>query len=284
LEALALTRRYGVKTALDAFSLLQPPAAIVGLLGRNGAGKSTLLRILTGQDLPTSGSARVLGGDPFDNPALLARVCLVPDKPDFGGLRTVRDVLATSAQLYPNWDGAFAQALLHRFDIAGKKTLKSLSRGMQTSVNLVVGLASRAPLTMFDEPSLGLDAVMRERFYDILLEEKTRGGRCFLVSTHLIEEVSRCLDCVILIENGRLLAQGTVAELTADAYSLTGPDPVLPPSARVLRKETHGGFVVLYCQGARPEALPENIVLAPISLQRLFVLLTDPTAQGEVTA
>lgn len=301
IELQALTRRYGKSAALDRLTLHQAPSGIVGLLGRNGAGKSTLLRILTGQDRPTEGQAMVFGELPFDNAGVLPRMCLVPDRPQFGNLRTIKAVLEASAALYPNWNMEEACDLVYRFDLldpSGRKDsgdlpaaqrfrqmrdkrVKALSRGMQTSLNLIVGLASHAPLTFFDEPSLGLDAVMRERFYDILLEYRHNSQRCFVVSTHLIDEVARILDEVILIDRGRLLDQGTVSQLTENAYILTGASAAVPEGAQCLGMERIGDLVTLYCRGERPASLPKGVSLAPLNLQRLFVLLTDPAKGGK---
>ncbi|MDR2656697.1 MAG: ABC transporter ATP-binding protein [Oscillospiraceae bacterium] len=270
-----VTRRYGDKTALDALSFDIRERGVAGFLGRNGAGKSTLLRILIGQDLPTSGKARLFGEDPFDNPGVLRRVCMVQDHPDPGALKGVRDLLAVSHATYPKWDDAFAERLIKRFELDTRKKLKALSRGMHTSLALVIGLASGAELTLFDEPSLGLDAVMRERFYDTLIETRGKTDRCFLVSTHLIEEAARTLDTVRMIENGKLLAGGTVAELTGSAFTMTGPVVEPPPGVKVLRRDTRDGLVTLACQGERPHTPPPNVTIAPVSLQRLFVLLTE---------
>ncbi|GHU67509.1 ABC transporter ATP-binding protein [Clostridia bacterium] len=275
-----VTRRYGNKTALDALSFDIRERGIVGFLGRNGAGKSTLLRILIGQDLPTSGQVKLFGEDPFDNPNVLLRVCMVQDHPDSGALKGVRDLLAVSRTIYPKWDDAFAERLIKRFDLDTRKKLKALSRGMHTSLALTIGLASGAELTLFDEPSLGLDAVMRERFYDILIETRDKTDRCFLVSTHLIEEAARTLDTVRMIENGKMLAEGTVAELTGSAFTMTGPAVESPVGAKVLRRDTRDGLVTLTCQGERPDPPPPNVTIAPVSLQRLFVLLTESGADG----
>ncbi|MDR1569233.1 MAG: ABC transporter ATP-binding protein [Oscillospiraceae bacterium] len=276
LEARSVTRKYGTKVALNNLDLTVNEPGVVGLLGRNGAGKSTLLRILMGQDLPTSGEARLFGERPFDNAAVLSRVCMALDHPEYGSLRTVSDLLEVSASIYSRWDAAQAKRLIDRFELDTKKKLKALSRGMQTSLALLIGLSSCAELTLFDEPSLGLDAVMRERFYDLLIEAKrSQPERCFVVSTHLIEEVARTLDSVRMIEDGRLLAQGGVDELTKDAYMLTGAGAEKPEYAELMKREDYNGLTTLYLRGKRPDQLPPGATITPISLQRLFVLMTD---------
>src|SRR6185437_4426143 len=115
------------------------------------------------------------------------------------------DVLAVAKTLYPDWDDAYAKSLIEDFRLPIKRKIKKLSRGMLSSVGIVVGLASRAPLTIFDEPYLGLDAVARVLFYDRLLEDYAEYPRTVILSTHLIDEVSRLLEHVLVIDNGKLL-------------------------------------------------------------------------------
>ena len=189
--------------------------------------------------------------------------------------------------LFPHWDQSRAAELLSRFELPEKKRLKGFSRGMQTALLLSVGLASGAPLTVFDEPSLGLDAVIRERFYDLLWQEThspdSASGRTFILSTHLIEEVARVLDSAVLIDSGRLLTQGTVAELTESYLSVSGqPDAVRAATEglTVLREEEMAGSLVRHLRlnsladRERLTADP-SIQTAPMSLQRLFVFLTE---------
>lgn len=276
IQTQGLTRMYGNKAALAGLDLDVSSPGIVGLLGRNGAGKSTLLRILTGQDLPTSGEAMLFGCKPFDNPRILSRVCMALDHPEYGSVRTARDLLSVSSGIFPKWDVQEALRLTDRFELDLKKKVKALSRGMQTSLSLLAGLASRADLTFFDEPSLGLDAVMRERFYDMLIDAKrSQPDRCFVVSTHLIEEVSRALDSVRMIDAGKLIATGTPDELTRNAYTLTGLGAQPPEGARLLKREEYNGITTLYLEGRRPDELPPGMVIERLSLQRLFVLMTD---------
>jgi len=267
---------YGKKAALDSLDIFAASPGIHGLLGRNGAGKSTFIRIITGQDLPTNGKAYLFGKNPYDNPAVLSKVCIAIDRPEFGALRNLKEWMCVSASIYPNWDQGTADRLVERFELDKKKRLKSMSRGMQTAATLLVALSSGAELTIFDEPSLGLDAVMRERFYDMLIDFRhTQPSRCFLVSTHLIEEVARTLDYVWMIEEGKLLASGTVAELIGKAYQMSGFGIIPPDYARLLRREETNGITTLYLEGERPESPPQGSVISPISLQRLFVMLTD---------
>ena len=283
LKAENVERRFGRARALDGLSFSVPQGAVVGLLGRNGAGKSTLLRIVSGQLRQSGGEVLLADEKVFDNARALGRLCLIGDTPDFGGLGRAKDLAYVCAGLFPGWNAEYFSALLERFELPDKK-LKSYSRGMQTSVMLAVGLASGAALTVFDEPSLGLDAVMRERFYDLLLDEKKRSPeRTFLLSTHLIDEVARALDAAVLIDAGKLLCEGTVSELTGGYLSVSGDtDAVreLTSGLTLLKEEEAAGTLIRHVKLNSPADRERiegdaRVRTAPVGLQRLFVFLTE---------
>jgi ABC-2 type transport system ATP-binding protein len=280
----SVSKRFRATKALDSLCLSIPKGQIVGLLGRNGAGKSTLLRIVSGMLRPNAGDVTLDGDAVFDNARALGKLCLIGDTPDFGRLGKPRDLFYVCEGLFPRWDGAYAGELMSRFELPTGRRIRTFSRGMQTSLMLCVGLASGAQLTVFDEPSLGLDAVMRERFYDLLLEEKHRNpGRTFVLSTHLIDEVARVLDSAVLIDAGRLLCDGTVAQLQQGYLSVSGAaDDVraLTEGLSILKEEELAGTLVRHVKlngeqdGARIAA-DSRVRTAPVGLQRLFVFLTE---------
>lgn len=283
LQVDSVRRSFGKTQALKGLSVSIPRGRIIGLLGRNGAGKSTLLRIVGGMLKPSGGSVRISGLKVWDHAKALGQLCIIGDTPDFGKLPKIRDLFFVSAGLFPNWDNELARALLKRFDLPENRKIKGFSRGMQTSLMLIVGLASRAPFTIIDEPSLGLDAVMRERFYDLLLEQKKRDeGRTFLISTHLIDEVARLLDYAVMIDDGNLLCEGTVEELQAGTLSVSGDAAdvkELTEGCKLLKEEDVAGMLVRHVQLGR-EALAKikadkRVRTALIGLQRLFVFLTE---------
>ena len=191
-EARGLTRRFREVTRRARTSTSRSsPDAIHGLLGRNGAGKTTLMQLLTGQDLPTSGQVRLFGEDPYENPDVLARTCFVAEGQTYPDAYRVCHVVAAARLLHPRWDEAFARQLLAEYDLPLGRRVRKLSRGMRSALGVVVGLASRAELTLFDEPYLGLDAVARQLFYDRLLADFAEHPRTVVLSTHLIDEVGR---------------------------------------------------------------------------------------------
>ncbi len=279
-----VSRRFRKTQALSDLSLTIPQGKIVGLLGRNGAGKSTLLRIISGMLHPNAGTAMIADEKVYDHARALGKLCLIGDTPDFGHLRKPGDLFYVCEGLFPYWDAAYASELLTRFDLPANKRMKTFSRGMQTALMLCVGLASGAELTVFDEPSLGLDAVLRERFYDLLMEEKRRHPqRTFLVSTHLIDEVARVLDSAVLIDAGRLLCAGTVAELQEGHLSVSGaPDAVreVTEGLLTLKEEEAAGSLVRHVKLTAPDDRDRMEAdarerTAPMGLQRLFVFLTE---------
>lgn len=286
LRAQGLRRRFGKTWALDGFSCEMPHGHIYGLLGRNGAGKSTFLRIATAQTGATQGRVLIDGESPTENARALGKICFISDKPEFGALRRVSDVLRSARALYPGWKEETARRLCELFELDVKRKTKGLSRGMQTAVGLVCGLASQAPITIFDEPSLGLDAVIRERFYDALLESYMENPRTIILSTHLIDEVSRVLETAVMIDKGKLVMQENVESLRTRALCVSGLQAEVDAACQklnVLRTEEFAGRTAKYIllEEGQTTDFPDALRTEPISLQKLFVLLTDKdTVEG----
>jgi ABC-2 type transport system ATP-binding protein len=244
-EARSLVRRYGDTTALDDVSFTLEPDRIVGLLGRNGAGKSTLMQLLTAQAFPSSGAVRIFGEDPTENQALLSRTCFVKETQRYPDSFRVGQVLRAASWSFPNWDQAFADALVSDFRLPLRRRMKKLSRGQLSAVGVIVGLASRAPLTLFDEPYLGLDAVARQIFYDRLLGDFAKHPRTVLLSTHLIDEVADLLEHVLLLDEGRLVLDDEAEALRGRALEFSGRLDALDRftlGRSVLRRETLGSL------------------------------------------
>ena len=170
ISATALSRRYRDQIALDEVSLAVEPGTVTGLLGRNGAGKTTLMRIITGLEFPTAGDLRVFGEVPAENDPVLRRMVFVREEQAYPDLR-VEHVIQVASWFYPNWSEDLARQLLSDFALPPKRRIKRLSRGMRSAVGIVIGLAARAELTLFDEPYAGLDPVARQLFYDRLLAD-----------------------------------------------------------------------------------------------------------------
>src|SRR5260221_794643 len=169
------------------------------------------MQIITAQLFATSGEVKVFGEAPYENSRVLSQICFVKDSKEYPTAYRVIDVLEQAALFFPHWDQEYAFALIEDFRLPLNRRMSALSRGMLSAAGSIVGLASRAPLTIFDEPYLGLDAVARSLFYDRLLEDYTEHLRAVLLSTHLIDEVSRLLEHILLTLHGGSSPMGSQA-------------------------------------------------------------------------
>jgi ABC-2 type transport system ATP-binding protein len=276
-----VTKRFGSVTAVDHVSFRLDDGKIYGLLGRNGAGKTTLMSLLTGQEFSTSGDIRVFGESPVENARVLERVCFIKESQKYPDDYKVKHVLRTAPSFFPHWDQAFADRLVADFRVPLDRRMKKLSRGQFSAVGVIVGLASRAPLTFFDEPYLGLDAVARQLFYDRLLADYAAHPRTVVLSTHLIDEVSDLLEHVLVIDDGRLLVDSPADELRGSATTVVGGREAVERFVgrrEVLHSDGVGGLVSLTVSGLSPEersaAKTAGLELGPVSLQQLVVRLT----------
>ena len=217
-----LTRRYRGQVALDHVTLDIEPGSITGLLGRNGAGKTTFLRILAGHEFASAGTVTVLGACPVENGKVLRQVVFVREDQSYPDLR-VRRAVQTASWFYPNWSHELACALLEEFDLPLDRKVRKLSRGMRSALGIVIGLAARAEVTLFDEPYAGLDPVARQLFYDRLLADYAEHPRTVLLSTHLIDEAAGLLEKVVVIDRGRIVLNTDADDLRGAATSVSGP-------------------------------------------------------------
>ena len=281
--------------ALDGVDLLVRPGVITGVLGRNGAGKSTLLSLLAAFNRPTSGRVRVgtehTMEDPWENAWVTSNVQLVRESGDLHEDQRLSESLKYYADLRPFWDDELAARLLDLFEVSPRKKPAALSRGKKSAVGATIGLASRAPLTIFDEVYLGMDAPTRYAFYDEILADYAEHPRTILLSSHLVEEVERLFEDVIVLDRGQVLLAETAEEMGRRGFSLTGPASAVERLAgdrRVLHRQQLGATVQVTLEGAPDDgeqaaARAAGVELGSLPLQDLFVRLTDP-ARADATA
>lgn len=276
-----LTKRFGSFTAIDDVSLRIEPGRIHGLLGRNGAGKTTLMQLITGQDFATRGDIRVFGEKPTENAHVLQNICFIKESQRYPEDFQPKHVLRSAPWFFENWDADLADQLVEEFRLPLNRRIKKLSRGQLSAVGVIVGLASRAPLTFFDEPYLGLDAVARQLFYDRLLEDFAEHPRTVVLSTHLIDEVANLLEHVVVIDQGRILMDEDAETLRTSATTVVGPRGAVDAFVRsreVLHRDGLGGLSSVTVAGLGPadrsEAAAAGLELAPVSLQQLIVRKT----------
>ena len=286
IEAKGLELRYGAVTALDDLSLHLTGGRIYGLLGRNGSGKTSLLSVLAGFRKASGGTVLVDGQPVFENPRVTRRVCLIRETGDTGDKdEKVADALSTAAHLRPSWDGDYADSLIDRFQIPRRKKLGELSLGQRSALGMTFGLASRAPVTLFDESHLGMDAPSRAAFHDELLADFMAHPRTLVISTHLIDELSPLFEEVVIIDNGRLVLQEETEALRARGADVTGPAEAVDrfvSGHTVLRERQLGPTKSAMVYGGlderdRRQARDAGLDLGPVALQDLFVHLTQPT-------
>jgi len=200
-----LTRRFGAKTALASVSLSMPRGAVYGLVGANGAGKTTLIRHILGLLRAESGSVRVFGLDPVADPVgVLSRIGYLSEENDLPGWMRVGELIRYSRAFYPGWDDAYAEKLRQAFALDPAAKVKSLSKGQKARAGLLIALAYRPELLVLDEPSSGLDPIVRRDILGAVMRTIADEGRTVLFSSHLLEEVEQVADHVTMISQGRI--------------------------------------------------------------------------------
>jgi ABC-2 type transport system ATP-binding protein len=280
-EVRDLTARYGRTVALQDVSFRLEPGVIHGLLGRNGSGKTTLLSVLAAFRRASAGTVRVDGEDPFENGRVMRGTCLVRESAEYIDDRC-SSVLDFVARARPAWDAALAARLVDAFEIPLRRKPAQLSRGKRSALGVVIGLASRAPLTMFDEAYLGLDAPSRYLFYDELLADYAAHPRTIVISSHHIEEVDRLFERVLILDRGRVLLDDDADAVRARGLTVTGPAGAVESfvarrtvlNRRTLGPTAEATLVDDLDDDAVRQARSLGLELGPVPLQDLFVHLT----------
>jgi ABC-2 type transport system ATP-binding protein len=209
-----LTRQFVNKTALDDVSLTVPRGGVFGLIGGNGAGKTTLIKHILGMLKAHQGSVQVFGLDPVQNPVgTLGRIGYLSEDRDLPNWMRVGELLRYSQAFYPTWDEAYAEELRQAFDLDDKARVKTLSRGQRARAGLLVALAHRPDLLVLDEPSSGLDPVVRRDILGAIIRTIADEGRTVFFSSHLLDEVERVADRVAIIHEGRIMLTSSMDEI-----------------------------------------------------------------------
>ena len=249
-----LTRRFGATTALDAVSLSMPRGAVYGLVGANGAGKTTLIRHILGLLRAEGGSVRVFGLDPVADPVgVLSRIGYLSEENDLPGWMRVDELVRYSRAFYPAWDDAYADELRQAFALDPAARIQSLSRGQKARAGLLVALAHRPELLLLDEPSSGLDPVVRRDILEAIIRTIAHEGRTVLFSSHLLEEVERVADHVTMVSHGRIALSAPLDAIKEShrhvTVRLAQARPELPSVAGVLRWDGRGEQWTAVCRG-----------------------------------
>ncbi|WP_413381745.1 ATP-binding cassette domain-containing protein [Alkalihalobacillus sp. 1P02AB] len=213
---------YGPSLALNEVNLFEGEPIIAGLWGRNGAGKTTLMKLLSGQEKPTSGQLLVNGIAPYNHSETMKHVTYMQENHPFSELWNVDDALRFGSYFNENWDQAFAEEMVELFELPRKKKIRKFSKGMQTMIKIVIGLASKAPITIFDEPTNGLDAHMRKVFYQLLLDTYEDHPRLIILSSHHIDEIEPLCEKIAIIDKQTVSDYVETEELNRKGILLTG--------------------------------------------------------------
>jgi ABC-2 type transport system ATP-binding protein len=218
-DVINLTRRFKEKVALDGVTVQLTPGKVYGLLGENGAGKSTLIKHIIGALQPQDGSVEVFGLKPSSDPvAVLSRIGYLSEDRDLPMWMRAKELLNYTAAFFDSWDMAYAEELLEKFHLDPNIKVKNMSRGEKARIGLITALAHRPELLVLDEPSSGLDVSVR---YDILSEvvrSIADSGRTILFSSHLLDEVERVTDNIIMINKGKKIIDGHVDKIKEEHY------------------------------------------------------------------
>lgn len=268
--------------AIDDLSVTFETGKVYGLLGRNAVGKTTLLKLLMTQYLPDSGQITYDGSAVYENEEVLQKLCLFMDSmPAFSSFK-ISQILSLAEVFYGNWSKEQAEYLMDLFELNQSDRYGMLSKGKKTAVSIVLGLASGCEITMFDEIYSGLDAVMRKKFYDLLMEEYAESGRTFILSTHLIDEMSSLFTDVVIMEQGKVIVQEEMEMLEASVISARGTKEQLElvAGAEVLNESVFAGSITRIIRGSfEQEQLSAykkaGLEVKRLSLQEIFIAISE---------
>lgn len=222
IECTDLTKTYMRKTVLNKLSFSIEENKITGLIGRNGVGKTTLLKIIAGFIKETSGDIKVFSERPFNSLNVSANSIFVDDQMSFPPALQIGELLEMGSRFYPNWDNDLAERLLAYFSFDPEYYHQRLSKGKKSTFNAIFGIASRAPLTIFDEPTTGMDAAVRKDFYRALLKDYIAYPRTIIISSHHLDEIEDLLEEVMILKDGRNHFQIKMEELKEWAIGFKG--------------------------------------------------------------
>ncbi|MEM7117077.1 MAG: ABC transporter ATP-binding protein [Chloroflexota bacterium] len=279
LDANQLSKSYGSIVALEGATVRFEEDKIYGLFGRNGAGKTTLLDILSARIYANKGEVHCFGQDILTKPESISQhCCYMPEKNFFPKRFKVQKLLDHAKASFPHYDETYAARLCQAFSLNANQKYGALSRGYQSIFRIVIGLASNAPITIFDEPVLGLDAVARDRFYGELIAAFADNPRLFIVSTHYIDESVDLFNEAIILKDGRVIRQGAVDEMLANVFYVSGKAAhvdAFVADDTVISQQAIGGLKTAVIDGTPPHQPVPGLSFSSLTMQKLFIHLTN---------
>ncbi|WP_054706053.1 ABC transporter ATP-binding protein [Bacillus sp. JCM 19041] len=259
---------------------------IYGLLGRNGAGKTSMLSLLAGYRQATEGTLLFDGNPLFENENAMEAIGFYYQSDNIYEARqlmNIRELIDQTEEFRPNFDKQYAENLAKKFKLPLNKKMSELSKGMQASVSVVLGLASRLPITVFDEVYLGMDAPTRNIFYKELLDDYEKHPRTVVLSTHLVSEMDYLFEEILIIDKGSLIINDSYESIVSKGATITGSIPVVDEfvsGLKIVNEQTLGPTKSVAVYGRiskekQEEALQKGLELGSIPLQDLFIYLTE---------
>lgn len=284
IECKKISKSFSKKKVLDELDISFEEGKIYALLGRNGAGKTTLLNTIVTKYLPDSGKVELFGEEAYENTDVLKKVCFMSDSMSGFLSMTVKSIFLFAKSFYDNWDEECKDNLVEIFGIEEKKSFTLLSKGQQTAVALTVGMACGCPVVLFDEIYSGLDAVARKDFYNLLLNEYYDNSRTFVISTHLIDEMSNIFSDVAILDAGEIVLKDDIENIKRKSFAFTGRKEMadLFDKKNVVGTNEIGGLCefVLYddfSEGEIEKYRQAGFDVNAVNLQDLFIAMTCNT-------
>ena len=271
IELRQVTKQYGQAAVLKNITLSIDEPGIYCLLGRNGAGKTTLLKSIAGYQNITSGTIQV-DGKAIATSTLDTGVSYIENFAKHFNL-PVRKLLRLASEVNPNYDYDFASEMMERFELDGKKKFHHLSLGMKTMVSTIICLASNKSAVLLDEPVLGSDAIMRVEFYDMLTESFRKHSRIIIVSTHIIEEIAKTIQKLIIIDKGSVRFFDTTQSVETKKFSVSGLQKDVEAATQnlnIIGQDIVGALATVYIFDNPPKETA-SLEIRPLSLQDFFI-------------
>jgi len=279
IEIRKISKSYGNIFALDQVSFTFEEDKIYGLLGRNGAGKTTLLNIITNRIFPDTGEVLIDGIPVKENDDALKKVYMMSENNFYPAGMKIKEIYRWTKEFYPDFDTEYANKLADMFELSLNKTVKSLSTGYNSIFKIIIALSVNTPYVFLDEPVLGLDANHRDMFYRLLLEKYSESPSTYVLSTHLIEEVSNVIEHIIILKKGKIIKDESREDLMSYGYAVSGKASLVDEfiiDKNVIGIDSIGGLKSAYIMGQVPKGnLPEGLEISKMDLQKLFIKLTD---------
>jgi ABC-2 type transport system ATP-binding protein len=286
IETRGLTKYYGGRPVVHALDLRVPAGCVYGLLGRNGAGKSTAIRMLTGLLQPDAGVAQLLGEDSRDlSPQTRARIAYIAERhPLYGGM-TIDGIERFTKAFYPRWNGGLFARIIDHFELPRRKRVRRLSNGQRAQVSLALAVAPEPELLILDDPTLGLDTVVRRDFLESMIQIIQREGRTILFSSHILGDVERVADRIGILVDGVLRVDCSADHFRQSVRKLvlefSGPPKPFPTSAGIVSDRVVGNrrelVIANYADEHREAAeslRPSSIDVLELNLEDAFIEYT----------